>query len=95
MPRDEDHMKPGDIVELKGRDGRPKLCVALMVTPKMIRRGTFDATRPGLHLVRGYWHGADPFDHRSYGKNEGFAHSKRGPVLGRVTTHADAVRLGI
>jgi hypothetical protein len=88
-------MKPYDIVELKYFDGRPKPCVVIQVTPKMIRRGTFDTSRPGLHLVRGYWHGKDPFDHRSYGKNEGFAHSKRGPVVGRVTTHADAVRLGI
>ena len=88
-------MKPGDIVELKWLDGRPKLCVALMATPKMLRRGTFDTSRPGLHLVRGYWHGKDPACIHSYGKNEGFAHRKRGPVIGRITTHADAVRLGI
>lgn len=88
-------MKSGDIVELKWWDGRPKLCVALMATPKMIRRGTFDTTRPGLHLVRGYWHGKDPACIHSYGKNEGFARSSRGRVVGRISTHAENIRLGI
>jgi len=88
-------MKTFDIVELRENNGKSKPCVVFMITPKMIRQGGFNTTRPGLHLLRGYWHGKDPKNYRSYGKTEGFATRGRGPVIGTITTHEAAVRMGL
>lgn len=66
------------------------LCVALMVTKLDIKRG-INAKKPGLFLFRGYWHGHDPLNHKSYGKIE----NKAGRVAGRVRSHSQVVSLRV
>jgi len=83
-------LKHGDLVRTMDDTGafgmQVRVWVALYVTPEMIH-GSIFASRPGIHLFKGYWYGKDPLNPRSYGK----INSPHGVKIGKIRHHSQAV----
>lgn len=91
-------MKPLSLVLLtrdeEGAETWPRLCVVFRLPRRQIKRCS-GFNRPGLYFLRGYWHGPDPRDFRSYGKVEGFAPARRGVVVGVIESPDQLVTLKV